>query len=222
MLSELQYKVIPTFSADSGRTRELDKLYLTWKAFWSEILGDLGSSLALDDFSKCPYIGSIWRGDEIVSIHLYGLYDLGCACFRDQSYISSNFTENFLSQAKMQGFRTAVSFEYLSVMPNYQSNKELPIARITLGLAFEIYKSLKGVDIAIGITRDSKRVNEMVEDFGSEIVESGLVKNGEVSSLSMGLRSKLKRSASVNIQNAVNVLWANRVDARIQEQVLAA
>ncbi len=68
-----------------------------------------------------------------------------------------------------------------------------------------------GVDAAIALTRNDRKVNTMCYNFGFENFASGLYNSFEVDFI-VGFREKVHANRNAQIEQMISFFWQNRID----------
>ncbi len=209
---ELIYTILPgTYQTfDSGLALH-NKIFDCWRSFWTEILKGLPvpSTLNPNDFTRQSYISALLTSAKnIVGFSLHTVFNLNSSADINHTYFRNNYDPNFSERLKRHNIKLAMTFEYLSLMPEYR-NKTLGLSLVPLlaGLAYRLQRQLS-VDASICSCRCDFKVDQFAKMFGGiELSESGLAYGIKTQNI-ITPTSRLKEPAEIQI--LLDSLWKNR------------
>lgn len=195
----------------------LPQTFQVWKAVWENELSAIGRmrSLRADDLIRYDLACCLMYGDQPIGAHLYSFYNLKSLLHRDTHCLLTYFDENSLNLCLSKGCQILMSYEYLTVSPNFRK-REVPIrfGDLLLRLGVKVFLSTHAEGI-VTCTRDTRRVHEMIERVEFERVRSGFQIHNEDSSLYVYLKKDDLTLKDSDLDPLVEDLWINRVDRRL-------
>jgi hypothetical protein len=209
---ELNYYILPGNyqQFDAGLTLH-NKIFDRWRSFWTEVLINLPvpSVLNQNDFARQTYIATLLTPPKnIVGFSLHTIFNLNSTADVNHTYFRNNYDPNFCELLKQHNVKLPMTFEYLSIMPEYRNrNIGISLVPILAGLAYRLQKQL-AVDASICSCRCDFKVDQFAKMFGGfELAGAGLAHGIKTQNI-VTPTNRLKEPT--NFQPMLDLIWNNR------------
>lgn len=214
-VSNLSYVVVPTKLTKAGHgSAEQNAIYEFWLRHWSEAFRATGDPEDgwQSHFLKQDVAVGLRAGDEIISCHLYSLYDLRSKASLESEYFSY-LPPLAIATLRERGLINLLSMEYLGVSPEWSRNEErVSLGKLMIALGSHVGEAM-GVDAVFGTPISSTKVDAMMYDIGGETIARGIPKFGYDLILQYAPTSPRVPSVNAGVRDLAQSLWDRRFDA---------
>ena len=215
-LDELAYVILPGKPSLGFKSIELyNAAFVYWKAFWGEILRDVGApadALKADDFMRQDFITVLLVGAEIVGLHAYSLFDVRQQAPLEHTYFAKYFPESSLEKMLEGAPRSLMTMEYFSVSRAWRSAQ----AGVSLGAALAILglrvAAVLDVDRIVTAARADVPAAAMAYELGAVPLAKDLEIFGKPTDIVCWRSELVSQSAYPEARALAERLWADRRD----------
>lgn len=187
-LQSLRVEVLPGLGVPQEATNSYLAAYETWKSVWTETLKEVDgvNQLHSDDFTRQDYIVGLFHGPKCVALCCFRRANAAVEVDREDSWFKPWPTAE-LSKIGDSASRGVV-VSWLSVHADYRrtiNNEHLKNFSVSQRLCEAINFFLQDceMDVAFGITRNERSVNQMARYTGFRVHQSNAVHHGEPADL---------------------------------------
>lgn len=211
---QLKYILFSGDRADEAFARRHDSAYQLWKRNWQKTFHELKSewTLRADDFTRQSIVSALFDGEQAVGLLLHTYIDLNLEAVRDHSYLAT-YPAAIIDKLRAEGSGRVFSMEYLTLDPAWGRRViGVPLAEIILGLGAKVAIA-SGLRSMIVVTRNDKRVNEILYGFGARCLSAGLQKHNVAVDLVALDEGKIHFDRDETLSRWIEYFWTQRVDA---------
>lgn len=210
----LQLYLFPGNPGPGFEHREMyDRAYRFWQERWTKGLRAIGGADPIaDNFFRHNCLVVIARGEQIVAVHAYTIFDIGLAAHREHSYFVHHSTPKVLAQLDERNARRVMTMEYLCVSPEWRTSVvgvEMAAVISEIGMHFAKYQD---VDAILGLAREAKGIDDLAKLFGARVLDEHWKLYNEVFTIIGFFRGDPKPFPRDEERNLAAALWQNRLD----------
>jgi len=186
-----------------------------WVNFWSQSVGECGREEKVKlnlDFLRQDFVSCILVDQVPVAFQLHSVFDYSQKNVMALPYFEIHDEESF-KFFRDNGVRSAISFEYLSVVPEWRkqvSGKSLWAPVLNL-LGMKIRHELH-IDAGLATARKSAKVNEMCSSLGWEMFRKDVDYRGYACDLLATFKFPKIENVDPEVHAMSEYLWKNKVD----------
>lgn len=212
---QLQYHILPgRFHPDFPGASLYNQIYRYWTAFWEGVMRDNGTDERIDpyEFLRADYVVAIMNGSEVVGVHLYSILNLEQPGVGSHPYFVGENEATFLAALRTNGARTAISFEYLTINPDWRKSRiGFSLAPVVVGLGYQIQQTLF-IDSSLGRCRQDNGVNRLMTDVGGKALVEGVMMYNTPTDFCHVVRTEMREHPDSETRDRIAALWNARHD----------
>lgn len=179
-LSSAEYVIIPGKMPFNCNFKETyNEIYEFWERIWAKTFSDSGAPEGTwrDHFIRQNVVVALKSPEEVISVHLYTLYNIEAKSSRDAEYFSY-ISELSMARLKKSGLTRTMSMEYLASNPDWVHNaQKVSVGRIMAALGAYVGESL-GADCTLGMPIKGTSVEKTSASIGGYSIQNGIMKYG--------------------------------------------
>ena len=190
-----------------------NQCYEAWFKLWDSVYTEKKSNFTLnsDEFIRQDLVAAILVDGSVAALHMYSLYDLQALADLNTHYFEF-FPESYLAELKKRNVRTAMSMEFLTVVPHYRKAfmNGISMGKVIGNLGVEIFATL-GLDAIIAPARNDFKVNDMAYDVGFDCIQKATMQRGFECDLIACFKGRQKASEDPINRAVVDQLWNEKI-----------
>lgn len=185
-----------------------------WKERWTHAFRAMGApDPNLDNFLRQNCVLVVARGEQVVALHAYTIFDLSLTAHRQHSYFTKHCTAKTLAQLDERSVRRVMSMEYLCVDPEWRTSKVgVQMAAVISEIGMQ-YAKAQNVDAILGVARAEKGIDTLAQEFGARIFDEHPNLYNERFAVIGFFREDPKPFPRDDERHLAHALWSKRVDA---------
>lgn len=190
-----------------------NQCYEAWFKLWDSVYSEKKSDFKLksDEFIRQDLVAAILVDGNVAALHMYSMYDLQAKADLNTHYFEF-FPETYLAELRKRNVRTAMSMEFLTVVPQYRKAfmNGISMGKVIGNLGVEIFATL-GLDAIIAPARNDVKVNDMAYDVGFDCIQKATMQRGFECDLIACFKGRQKASEDPKNRAVVDQLWKEKV-----------
>jgi hypothetical protein len=208
-LTKLTYQIMAArFPLGENESTDRNVIYSAWYKLWSDVYNSSGSDYTLnaDEFLRQDLVTCIKYNQQVAAIHLYSLFDLRCSADLESHYFQF-FSPHYIETLKKRNVETAMSMEFLTVMPEFRKSiTGVSLASTIIQLGTHVFTQL-AADAIIAPARRDVKVHEAAYDLGFECIEEDTLQRGFRCDLIACFQGRQRASRLTEVNNLATRLW---------------
>ncbi len=212
-LHKLRYLLHSGSMADPATAPLHNSAFRLWQKSWRQTFAELRSEAVprADDFTRQSVIGALFYRDEAVGLLLHTYFNLDLEATRAHSYLST-YPPSVVDKLRSEGIKEVFSMEYLTLDPNWRRNLVgVPLGEVLLGLGVKLAEN-SGLAAMLVVTRNEKRVNDILYGFGARCLAKDLTKHNVAVDLVSLDRGKTHPGPREEVNSWISHFWGKRED----------
>ncbi|MDB5036698.1 MAG: hypothetical protein JWQ35_226 [Bacteriovoracaceae bacterium] len=223
-LNGVQYRIFEGRRSANAYTQSQNALYQTWKLGWDSTFQELRSdSIAQSpDFLRQTLVAGLFIGEQkVIGLQAYSFFNVHLEAHLEHPYFRT-YPSAVLDALKSRGAHQFMTMEYLYVDPNWRrSIIGISMADVICSLGLKIFSNSAN-DAVISITRNERKVNQMLYDKGAECLAKDLQLHNVTVDIIGFFKNKILETSSEEA-NLAKKLWEERLDTTLPtEKIIRA
>lgn len=185
-----------------------------WYSFWEGVFQNNGCSIkpSYENLLRHDVVSVLTQNGEPIALSCSSLFDMKLKSTRSHPYFAGVFTQPYLDALARWRVRSAITIEYLSVIPSHRRKAtDFPLAQALIGLHVELFKSLE-LDAIVAVSRSDVKVTQMAEKFGYRSLVSGVQLHNTPCDLITCLRAEARPHPDPSVRAVIQKIWNDRND----------
>jgi len=210
---KLEYVLFSGENAGELFRKRHDNAYQLWQKNWQATFSELktDAKLKADDFVRQHIIGGLFQGDEAVGLLLHTYFNLDLAAVRGHTYLAT-YPADIISRLRAEGKTEVLSMEYLTLDSRWRKHLVgVSLAEVILGLGAKVLEA-SGFESMIVVTRNEKRVNQILYGYGARCLAANLTKHNVPVDLVSLDHGNTHPGESPEVNELIEHFWSNRQD----------
>lgn len=192
---------------------DYNRAYAYWKWFWSRLFAENGvqGQVSPDTFFRQERISILAAPDAVVGMSMHTLFNLESLAAREHSYMEY-YHEPFWRPITAQGVRAVVSFEYLTVNPDFRRFRVgVSIGAVLIGLGLRLARDLDGDAAVIAPARRDLGVHRLARDQGAVSIIEDVMVHGTPCDLIVFYPSAVRLPSDPEVAKLIEYFWERSV-----------
>lgn len=184
-----------------------------WSQVWKNEFGKLNFSTKdlLDDFIRQDIVVALANETCVAGALLYSFLNIDSIACRQHRYMSNNYPDHFFQILKARGVKTIMSWEYLTVSPQWRKANigGVSLGRILLALSSKLLKE-SHADCSISPARNDVKTSQMVYEVGGEPILQNISNHNVNCDLVACFKNNVQDHPDLIVRKYANHYWQNR------------